>query len=82
MHKYSINSLIKVGRIVFIHRNINKKGQGKRNKTKHRKPMYSEQLYTIAIFATNKSNQAVQLIYCCVKQPIQLIGHYIIQEIV
>ena len=37
--------------------------------------MYSEQLYTITILVLNKSIQAVQLIYLCIKQPKQLIGH-------
>ena len=39
------------------------KRQRKQYKTKQTKEtMYSEQLYTIAILATNKSNQAVELI--------------------
>ena len=32
-------------------------------------------IYTITILTLNKSIQAVQLIYSCVKQPKQLIGH-------
>ena len=35
----------------------------RKQKTKQRKTMYSEQLYTIAILVPNKSIQEVQLIY-------------------
>ena len=51
-----------VGRILFIYRKKSTK-KDKENKTKQRKTMYSEQLYTITILALNKSIQAVQLIY-------------------
>ena len=51
-----------VGRILFIYRKNSTK-KDKENKTKQRKTMYSEQLYTITILALNKSIQAVQLIY-------------------
>ena len=37
--------------------------QKRTRKTKQRKTMYSEQLYTITILTLNKSIQAVQLIY-------------------
>ena len=52
----------KVGRILFTYRENSSK-KDKENKTKQRKTMYSEQLYTITILALNKSIQAVQLIY-------------------
>ena len=56
------NDDIEVGRILFIYRKNSTK-KDKENKTKQRKTMYSEQLYTITILALNKSIQAVQLIY-------------------
>ena len=53
---------VEVERILFIYRKNSTK-KDKENKTKQRKTMYSEQLYTITILALNKSIQAVQLIY-------------------
>ena len=75
IHNYIRNQEIRVAMLCFFNvffwlkklysytERTQQKRQRKQYKTKQTKEtMYSEQLYTIAILATNKSNQAVELI--------------------
>ena len=64
MHKIQLFYFFGWKNFIHIQKKLNKKDNKnniKQNKTKEN--MYSEQLYTIAILATNKSIQAIQLIY-------------------
>ena len=63
MHKIQLFYFFGRKNFIHIQKKLNKKRQRKQYKTKQRKTMYSEQLYTIAILATNISIQAIQLIY-------------------
>ena len=64
MHKIQLFYFFGWKNFIHIQKKLNKKDNKnniKQNKTKEN--MYSKQLYTIAILATNKLIQAIQLIY-------------------